>query len=153
VQTVSPPQDDFSRRYGPGRPRDLRRDGARPSQTNRTYLYPASSRIRGCSAGPSVSGTSKDALDSLQPSGGTTMNRWLLAVFLFTSPVWGEESAVQPLTLTAQDRILILSPHPDDDILGCAGVIQTAVKTHLPLRVVYLTNGDNYEWAFLRNKK
>ena len=60
---------------------------------------------------------------------------------------------IRPVTLSAQDRILVLSPHPDDDILGCAGVIQTAVRMKLPVRVVYLTNGDNYEWAFMLYEK
>src|SRR5262245_29556904 len=63
------------------------------------------------------------------------------------------QEATQPLELRADDRILVLSPHPDDDLLGCAGVIQSAVAQHLPLRVVYLTNGDNYEWAFWAYKK
>ena len=57
------------------------------------------------------------------------------------------------LHLVSQDRILILAPHPDDDILGCAGVIQSALEMKLPIQVVYLTNGDNYEWAFMAYKK
>ena len=57
------------------------------------------------------------------------------------------------LAFIPKDRILVLSPHPDDDILGCAGVIQKAVEQHLPLRVVYLTYGDNYEWAFMDYEK
>jgi LmbE family N-acetylglucosaminyl deacetylase len=72
----------------------------------------------------------------------------LLLALIAVSPLRAQEPASQPLVLSGQDRILVLSPHPDDDVLGCAGVIQSAVERHLPLRVVYLTNGDNYEWAF-----
>jgi len=71
--------------------------------------------------------------------------------------LWGcsqvRADTIRPVTLLSQDRILVLSPHPDDDILGCAGVIQTAVQRKLPVRVVYLTNGDNYEWAFMLYEK
>ena len=58
-----------------------------------------------------------------------------------------------PVTLQPNDRILILAPHPDDDILCCAGLLQEAVSRRIPLRVVYLTYGDNYEWAFMAYKK
>ena len=50
---------------------------------------------------------------------------------------------------TPEDRILVLAPHPDDEVLGCAGVIQAARAAGLPVRIVYFTYGDNNEWAFL----
>ncbi len=53
------------------------------------------------------------------------------------------------LALSAGDRILLLAPHPDDETIGCGGVIQKAVAMGLPLRVVFLTYGDNNEWAFV----
>ncbi len=62
-------------------------------------------------------------------------------------------SPFPPIALSATDRVLVLAPHPDDDILCCGGLIQEAVARHLPVRVVYLTYGDNYEWAFLLYKK
>ena len=37
------------------------------------------------------------------------------------------------------DRVLIISPHPDDDIIGCAGVIQRALKAGAKVKVVYTT--------------
>ncbi len=43
----------------------------------------------------------------------------------------------------ATDRVLIISPHPDDDIIGCAGVIQRAIKAGAKVKVVYITCGDN----------
>ncbi|MCX5800329.1 MAG: PIG-L family deacetylase [Candidatus Eisenbacteria bacterium] len=48
-----------------------------------------------------------------------------------------------------QDRILILAPHPDDEVLGTGGIIQEAMKLNLPLRIVFLTYGDSNEWSFL----
>jgi LmbE family N-acetylglucosaminyl deacetylase len=57
------------------------------------------------------------------------------------------------LTLSEKDRILILAPHPDDEVLGCSGIIQQAVSMHLPLRVVFLTHGDNNEWSFFLYRK
>ncbi|MFA5144351.1 MAG: PIG-L family deacetylase [Candidatus Omnitrophota bacterium] len=41
------------------------------------------------------------------------------------------------------DRVLIISPHPDDDIIGCAGVIQRALAAGAKVKVVYITCGDN----------
>jgi len=54
---------------------------------------------------------------------------------------------------SADDRILILAPHPDDETLGCGGIIQKAVALHLPIRVVFLTYGDDNEWSFLVYRK
>ena len=53
----------------------------------------------------------------------------------------------------SQDRILILAPHPDDEVLGNGGVIQETVRMKLPLRIVFLTYGDNNEWSFLVYRK
>lgn len=38
--------------------------------------------------------------------------------------------------------IMILVPHQDDEILMCAGMIDSAVRHHVPLTVVMATNGD-----------
>ncbi len=63
---------------------------------------------------------------------------------------FAENITTEPLpTLTADDRILIFAPHPDDEAIGTAGVIQQAVKQGIPIKVVYLTNGDNNELAFI----
>ncbi len=52
------------------------------------------------------------------------------------------------LKLADTDRILVLAPHPDDEVLGCGGIIQEAVARKLPLRVVFLTHGDENQWSF-----
>jgi LmbE family N-acetylglucosaminyl deacetylase len=62
-------------------------------------------------------------------------------------------SPVQDVSLSSNDRILVLAPHPDDDVLGCAGVIQKAKTMGIPVHVIYLTNGDMNEWAFLIYRK
>lgn len=37
--------------------------------------------------------------------------------------------------------VLVIAPHPDDDVLGCAGLILTALAT-TSVRVLYLTSGE-----------
>ncbi|AGB18257.1 PIG-L deacetylase family protein [Thermoanaerobacterium thermosaccharolyticum] len=44
-------------------------------------------------------------------------------------------------------RILVIVPHPDDESLGMAGVIQRAVSQNIPIKVVIVTNGDSYKKA------
>jgi LmbE family N-acetylglucosaminyl deacetylase len=51
------------------------------------------------------------------------------------------------------DSILILAPHPDDEIIGCAGIIQEALRRKAKMHVAYLTNGDNNELAFIVYEK
>jgi LmbE family N-acetylglucosaminyl deacetylase len=49
---------------------------------------------------------------------------------------------------TPGDRILVVAPHPDDEVLGAGGLIQQACATGAAVRVVYLTNGDHNQVAF-----
>lgn len=48
---------------------------------------------------------------------------------------------------SAQSRYLIFSPHPDDETLGCGGVIQQARQAGAPVRIVIMTNGDGFRVA------
>ena len=64
-----------------------------------------------------------------------------------------EESRWPEVELTPQDRVLILAPHPDDEVPGCGGIIQRAVAMGLPVRVVFFTYGDNNQWSFLVYRK
>jgi LmbE family N-acetylglucosaminyl deacetylase len=57
------------------------------------------------------------------------------------------------VVLSPTDRILVLAPHPDDEVLGAAGVIQDAVSMKLPVKVVFLTYGDSNQWSFLLFRK
>ncbi|MCU0651852.1 MAG: PIG-L family deacetylase [Candidatus Omnitrophica bacterium] len=60
-------------------------------------------------------------------------------------------SPIEPIQ--KNDRILILAPHPDDETIGCAGIIQQALKAGADVHVAYLTNGDHNEFAFIVYKK
>ena len=50
-------------------------------------------------------------------------------------------------TLQAPDagsRLLIISPHPDDESLGAGGLISEAVARGAMVKVVFMTNGDGF---------
>lgn len=59
--------------------------------------------------------------------------------------------SIEPIT--SQDRILILAPHPDDEAIGCAGIIQQALDVGAKVKVAYLTNGDHNQLAFIVYEK
>ncbi|HXD10509.1 MAG TPA: PIG-L family deacetylase [Anaerolineales bacterium] len=40
------------------------------------------------------------------------------------------------------ERIMVIAPHPDDEVLAAGGVIANAVQCGNPLRVIVATNGD-----------
>jgi LmbE family N-acetylglucosaminyl deacetylase len=48
---------------------------------------------------------------------------------------------------TAQAPIVVFAPHPDDETLGCAGVIMKARRAGRRVRVVVCTNGDGFVQA------
>jgi LmbE family N-acetylglucosaminyl deacetylase len=80
---------------------------------------------------------------------------WLLAAGrgMAAPPPPPSPLAVAPLPLGDADRILVLAPHPDDEVLGTGGVLQEAARRGLPVRVVFLTCGDSNEWSFLAYAK
>lgn len=49
------------------------------------------------------------------------------------------------------ERTLIVAPHPDDETLGGAGVIEKAIAAGKKVKVVILTAGDGYERAVIEN--
>jgi len=55
-----------------------------------------------------------------------------------------QADGVLPWEPGAHDRILIIAPHPDDEVLAAGGLIATVSKSYNPLniRVVVATNGD-----------
>ena len=57
------------------------------------------------------------------------------------------------LEIKENDRILVLAPHPDDEVLACGGIIQRAAGKNIPVRIVFLTCGDNNEWSFMVYRK
>jgi LmbE family N-acetylglucosaminyl deacetylase len=61
---------------------------------------------------------------------------------------WDDELAWK---FSLQERILVLAPHPDDEILAAGGIIATTLKLRPPsaIRVVVATNGEaSYATAF-----
>jgi len=55
--------------------------------------------------------------------------------------------------LGPDDRVLILAPHPDDEIIACSGLIRRALKAKARVKVLFLTNGDHNEPSYLVYKK
>jgi len=48
------------------------------------------------------------------------------------------------LEVPAATRLLVIAPHPDDEVLGAGGLMQRVKSTGGTVRVVYLTDGDGY---------
>jgi len=44
------------------------------------------------------------------------------------------------------DRVLIIAPHPDDDVIGAGGLIQRTIAAGGQLRVLFLTAGERNPW-------
>jgi LmbE family N-acetylglucosaminyl deacetylase len=47
------------------------------------------------------------------------------------------------------DRIVVVAPHPDDEVLGCGGLIQQAVAAGAEIHVVLMTNGDGSQLSLI----
>lgn len=70
---------------------------------------------------------------------------------LVSIPEVSEIKEIEPIK--KGDRLLILAPHPDDEVLACAGIIQKAVRVGANVRIAYFTNGDSNQLAFIVYEK
>lgn len=57
----------------------------------------------------------------------------------------GQETPV-PVAFTAQTRLVVIAPHPDDETLGAGILIQRVREAGGRIDVVLLTDGDNNPW-------
>jgi len=62
-----------------------------------------------------------------------------LLVLLLASAV---ASGLDTLCLQPNERILVIAPHPDDEVLACGGLIQQALALGDSVWVGYVTSGD-----------
>lgn len=67
--------------------------------------------------------------------------RWLAALLLaVVPPAMARE--LPRLQITSSDRVLVVAPHPDDETLCCAGVLQRAATAGAEVGIVWMTAGD-----------
>lgn len=60
-----------------------------------------------------------------------------------TSPIDARPLHRLPAALPLQEaqRVLVLAPHPDDECIGCGGLIAALVQRQVPVKVVLVTDG------------
>jgi LmbE family N-acetylglucosaminyl deacetylase len=63
----------------------------------------------------------------------------------------GQPGDLSPFSLAGYHKLLVLSPHCDDETLGAGGLIHAALRAGLEVRVVIETNGDGYLFATMED--
>jgi len=68
----------------------------------------------------------------------------LALILLFTPAVRAENSQTLGALLSRKVRLMVFSPHPDDETLGVGGLIQRVLQSGGKVRVIFMTSGDGY---------
>lgn len=78
---------------------------------------------------------------TLKPMHARRPLRWLAAVAFLLAPLAapGQPALLQP---QAHDRVLVVAPHPDDETLCCAGILQRARAAGAQVGIIWMTAGD-----------
>jgi LmbE family N-acetylglucosaminyl deacetylase len=81
---------------------------------------------------------------------GTQESEWDDCLWLDALP-----SVEADTVLLGARRLVILSPHPDDEVLGCGGLMQSALAQGIAVQVISVTDGeacypDHPRWPTLR---
>ncbi|HET8767355.1 MAG TPA: PIG-L family deacetylase, partial [Pedococcus sp.] len=75
------------------------------------------------------------AFDHREP--GTDEQQWLAA------PQWADVARARPAEVLGDvDNLVVLAAHPDDETLGCAGLVSAASAAGVPVTVVVATLGE-----------
>ena len=74
-----------------------------------------------------------------------------LLLTLFLAPAWVRAAAPAGgiPRIDAQTSLLVVSPHPDDETLCCAGLIRRVLAAGGHASIVWLTSGDGSELDML----
>jgi LmbE family N-acetylglucosaminyl deacetylase len=59
----------------------------------------------------------------------------------------GSKFLLMTIPLSGSDRVLFFAPHPDDEGLAAAGLLQRVALMGARAHLVFVTNGDNNVWA------
>ena len=72
--------------------------------------------------------------------------RILLFAFAILTPSFAQAEKVQAIgpLISHDTRLMIFSPHPDDESLGAGGLIQRVLKAGGRVKVVFMTSGDGF---------
>ncbi len=55
------------------------------------------------------------------------------------------------LRVPPRARVLVFAPHPDDETLAVGGLTHRLTKSGVPVRIVFITNGDGYPHAVMED--
>jgi LmbE family N-acetylglucosaminyl deacetylase len=80
----------------------------------------------------------------MQGRGAPAPRRWLGGALALLA-AGASAAATVPAEFSRRDVVLIVAPHPDDETLCCAGVIQRARAAGARVAIVWLTGGDAFE--------
>lgn len=58
----------------------------------------------------------------------------------------GKVAALPPFAFDKKARLLVLAPHPDDESLCCAGLIQKVLAGGGEVYLAWMTLGDGFQW-------
>lgn len=75
-------------------------------------------------------------LDSAPSDGGTPKSIWASDATLHNMAYFDIRTLIPK-----KSRVCIISPHPDDEILGCAGLIQQLDQLNYEIIIIAVTNG------------
>ena len=77
-----------------------------------------------------------DAVNRQIEGGGVTEAQWAASSWLQTLP----RASATALFGDAQ-RLVVVSPHPDDEVLGCGGMLQLLAAADRPVQLISVTDG------------
>lgn len=81
-----------------------------------------------------------------------TKQYWIITsvIFIIFSSSFCSSNVIEEIQpFTKDDRVLVFAPHPDDEAIGVAGVIQKAIKEGAKVKIVCYTNGDFNEASYV----
>jgi hypothetical protein len=79
---------------------------------------------------------------------GTSLQAWRSSRHLAELPLIDAQTLVP-----AGSRAVIIAPHPDDEVLGCGGLLQLLAALERPILIISVTDGSASHPAWFARRK
>ena len=71
---------------------------------------------------------------------------------IFNSNVLAKILRSQTKKIFSKSKVLVLAPHPDDEVIGCGGTLKILSLKNSDIQIIYITNGVPKKLIILKKK-
>ena len=118
-----------------------------PGSPGERACPPRAGSLHSCAVTPERLRNPNHLASAARPARAALLGVLLAAAVSLGATPNGTRPGTGALVIPPGARVLVFAPHPDDETIGAGGLIFHLARRGVPVRVVFVTNGDGYAEA------